>query len=102
MKNVVDKLKLGETVTFRPRGNSMSPKIKDKEEVTVIPVKKELNTGDVVLCKVKGRYLLHLIRSVKILKNGKKRFLICNNRGKINGWIGLNAIFGVKNNVKKE
>lgn len=86
----IEKLKRGETVQFRPRGNSMSGKIESGNLCTIVPAKKEeLEVGDIVLCKVGGAQYLHLIKA----KQGD-RFQIGNNRGRINGWIGLNGIFG--------
>jgi hypothetical protein len=86
----IDKLKQGETVKFRPRGNSMQGKVNSGDLCTVVPViKEELEVGSIVLCKVNGAQYLHLITA----KNGD-RFQIGNNRGHINGWIGLNGIFG--------
>jgi len=86
----IEKLKLGETVSFRPRGHSMSGKIASGDLCTVAPVKpQELEVGDIVLCKVAGTQYLHLIKA----RQGD-RFQIGNNHGRINGWIGPNAIFG--------
>lgn len=87
----IAKLKLGETVSFRPRGHSMKGKIESGQLCTVEPVAEfeALEKGDIVLCKVNGNEYLHLIKAI----NGK-RFQIGNNRGRINGWIGTNAIFG--------
>lgn len=86
----IDKLKRGETVQFRPRGNSMSGKIDSGQLCTVVPVNPDdLEVGDIVLCKVGGYQYLHLIKS----KQGE-RFQIGNNRGRINGWIGTNGIYG--------
>ncbi len=86
----IEKLKRGETVQFRPRGNSMSGKIESGDLCTVVPAKKEeLDVGDIVLCKAGGAQYLHLIRA----KQGD-RYQIGNNRGRINGWVGLNGIFG--------
>jgi len=42
-----------------------------------------------VLCKVNGQEYLHLVKA----KQGP-RFQIGNNRGRINGWITANGIFG--------
>ena len=57
---------------------------------TVVPVGGEhLNVGDIVLCKVNGFQYLHLIKAIQ-----GKRFQIGNNRGRINGWIGENGIYG--------
>ena len=84
------KLKAGEAVSFRPRGNSMSPKIESGQLCTVEPVSvTELKVGDIVLCKVNGSEYLHLVKAIR-----GERFQIGNNRGRINGWVGPNAIFG--------
>ncbi|MBU0660897.1 S24 family peptidase [Patescibacteria group bacterium] len=88
--NYIQKLKLDETVSFRPRGNSMRGKIESGQLVTVEPLKNTtLEKGDIVLCKVKGREYIHLIKAIK-----GERYLIGNNRGGLNGWIGCNSIFG--------
>lgn len=86
----ITKLKLGETVSFRPRGNSMKGKIESGQLCTVEPIAdfEQLKKDDIVLCKVNGREYLHLIKAI----NGK-RFQIGNNRGRINGWVTANQIF---------
>ena len=86
----IAKLRLGQVVSFRPRGNSMSPKIEPGQLCTVEPVQPDqLAVGDIVLCKVNGNEYLHLIKAIQ-----GRRFQIGNNRGGINGWIGPNAVFG--------
>jgi hypothetical protein len=86
----IEKLKKGETVSFRPRGHSMQGKISSGQLCTVEPIDPHtLQVGDIVLCKVKGTEYLHLIKAIK-----GDRFLIGNNRGGINGWISGNAVFG--------
>lgn len=85
----IEKLKKGETVQFRPRGSSMKGKIESGQLCTVEPIKGELAAGDIVLCKVGGSQYLHLIKAIQ-----GQRYQIGNNRGGINGWIGLNSIFG--------
>jgi hypothetical protein len=87
----IAKLKDGETVSFRPRGQSMKGKIESGQLCTVEPVADAgaLEKGDIVLCKVNGNEYLHLIKAIQ-----GPRFQIGNNRGRINGWIGANAIFG--------
>ena len=87
----IAKLKNGETVQFRPRGHSMKGKIESGQLCTVEPIEnvESLQKGDIVLCKVNGNEYLHLIKAV----NGA-RLQIGNNRGRINGWIGANSIFG--------
>lgn len=84
-------LKDGETVQFRPRGNSMVGKIESGQLCTVAPVENadDLSVGDIVLCKVKGNQYIHLIKAIQ-----GKRFQIGNNRGRINGWIGFGSIYG--------
>jgi hypothetical protein len=84
------KLRSGETVTFRPRGNSMAGKVESGQLCTVEPVDPAtLRIGDIVLCKVSGREYLHLIKAIQ-----GPRFQIGNNRGRINGWVSAGAIFG--------
>lgn len=86
----IAKLKEGETVSFRPRGNSMTGKIDSGQLCTVEPVDPaDLAVGDIVLCKVNGAEYLHLVKA----KQGP-RFQIGNNRGHINGWITGKSIFG--------
>lgn len=92
----IEKLQDGKTVTFRPRGNSMSGKLESGQLCTVAPIDGKLEVGDIVLCKVLGKEYLHLIKSVK-----GDRFQIGNNKGRINGWVGLNAIFGKLKKVEK-
>lgn len=91
------KLKNGETVSFRPRGHSMRGKIESGQLCTVAPVADyaALQKGDIVLCKVNGNEYLHLIKAIQGL-----RFQIGNNRGRINGWVGTNAIFGKCINIE--
>jgi hypothetical protein len=86
----IDKLKRGETVQFRPRGNSMVGKIESGQLCTVVPIgTQKLDVDDIVLCKVNGFQYLHLIKAIQ-----GKRFQIGNNRGRINGWVSQDAIYG--------
>ncbi len=86
----IEKLRAGETVSFRPRGNSMAGKVESGQLCTVAPVDPAaLRVGDIVLCKVRGREYLHLVKAIQ-----GQRFQIGNNRGRINGWVSGNAIFG--------
>lgn len=83
----------GGPVQFRPRGNSMAGKVNDGQLVTVVgPAHfcfKDLEVGDVVLCKVNGRQFLHLVKAI----GADGRYQIGNNKGHINGW--TNQIYGV-------
>ena len=86
----IAKLQAGETVSFRPRGHSMKGKIESGQLCTVEPVDPTtLTVGDIVLCKVNGSQYLHLVRAIQ-----GERFQIGNNRGRINGWVGANGIYG--------
>lgn len=86
----IQKLQENEIVFFRPRGNSMEGKISSGQLVTVEPLKNHiLQKGDIVLCKVKGNEYIHLIKAIDA-----ERYKIGNNKGRINGWIRLNSIFG--------
>jgi hypothetical protein len=68
----------------------MRSKIESGQLCTVEPVVPvTLKVGDIVLCKVNGKHYLHLVKAIQ-----GKRFQIGNNRGRINGWVGENGIFG--------
>lgn len=87
----IQKLKEGDTVQFRPRGNSMQGKISSGQLVTIEPIsKKELSKGDIVLCKVNGNQYLHIIKAVQ-----GDRYQIGNNKGRINGWVTKDSIYGI-------
>lgn len=85
----IEKLQQQETIQCRPRGNSMQGKIDSGQLVTVSPDTSDLKVNDIVLCRVKGREYLHLIKAI----NGE-RYQIGNNNNGINGWISKNSIFG--------
>ena len=86
----IARLKEGETVSFRPHGNSMQGKIESGQLCTVEPVDlATLKVGDIVLCKVNGKQYLHLVKAIQ-----GTRFQIGNNRGRINGWVSENSVFG--------
>ena len=86
----ITKLQAGETVSFRPRGHSMAPRIGSGQLCTVEPVDPAaICAGDIVLCKVRGSEYLHFVKAIQ-----GDRFQIGNNRGLINGWIGASGIYG--------
>ena len=69
----------------------MKGKIKSGELVTVEPIgDRKLKKGDIVLCKVNSAQYLHLIKAIQ-----GDRYQIGNNIGRINGWIGISAIYGI-------
>ena len=79
----------GQTVKFRPRGNSMTGRIESGQLCTVEPIKGVIYKHDIVLCKVSGKQYLHLVTAVS-----GNRYQISNNKGHINGWIGPKSIYG--------
>jgi hypothetical protein len=92
----IEKLTNGETVQFRPKGQSMKGKIASGQLVTVAPIGgKTLQPNDIVLCKVNGSQYLHLIKAIQ-----GNRYQIGNNIGRINGWITGNSIFGICINIE--
>jgi hypothetical protein len=85
----IGKLQAGDTVKFRPRGNSMQGKIESGQLCTVSPISGDIAVGDIVLCKVAGKQYLHLVKAVS-----GGRYQIGNNKGHVNGWVGRNCVFG--------
>ena len=89
-------LRAGESIVIRPRGNSMRGRVNDGDRVTVAPVSPaDLQVGDIVLVRVRGNDYLHLIKAIDGL-----RYLIGNNRGGINGWVGASAIYGKATHIE--
>ena len=62
-------------------GSSMKPIIESGAMIT-FNKQEEYEIGDIVFCKVKGRY----IDAHKITKKDQGRFMISNNHGFDNGW----------------
>lgn len=83
----------GATVTCRPVGNSMRPLIPSRSEVTIAPVQVDrLESGDIVLVRVAGHVYLHKVLAVD---REHRRVQIGNNRGGVNGWAGLERVYGI-------
>lgn len=92
----ISKLQEGETVQFRPKGHSMSGKVNHNQLVTVAPLgDAPLIKGTVVLCKVRGKQYLHLIKAVR-----GEQYQIGNNKGHINGWVSRRSIYGTLTKVE--
>lgn len=86
----IAKLRAGETVSFRPTGRSMSGRIESGQLCTVVPIDPgTLSVGDIVLCTVKDQAYLHIVHEIE-----PGRFLIGNNLGFRNGWVGPADIHG--------
>ena len=90
-RGTIEQLQAGETIQFRPVGNSMTPRVESGALVTVEPIKDHslIERGDVVLCKVRGNVYLHLVSAVK-----DGQFQISNNHGHINGWTSAAKVYG--------
>lgn len=79
----MNRLLNGESFITREKGFSMEPLIKNNESHLVSPIKwEECEIGNIVYCKVQGRFYTHLVKA----KDSVKGLLIGNNRGNINGW----------------
>jgi hypothetical protein len=93
LKQIAERVANGETVTFRPNGNSMVPLIHSRDEVVVAPVDpNSVEVGDIVLTRVAGSVYIHL---VKAIEPAKRRVQIGNNRGGTNGWTGFDRVDGI-------
>lgn len=79
----LERLQNNETFLTSEKGNSMVPIIKSGQEHRLAPCTwEDVETGDVVYCKVKGNFYTHLVKG----KSDEKGCLIGNNKGRINGW----------------
>ena len=79
----LEKLLAGEVVISRGPGNSMMPLIRSRQPVELTPATwYEVEIGDAIYCKVRGRFYTHLVKA----KSDKKGCCQSNNRGRINGW----------------
>jgi phage repressor protein C with HTH and peptisase S24 domain len=80
-------------VSWKPHGNSMTPKIYSGEQVFIkrVPVA-AYRIGDIVYAKVKGSFYLHLISAID---ETKARYQISNNHGHVNGWTTSDKLFGM-------
>lgn len=92
----IERLRDGQTAWIKPHGNSMRPRVNDGDLVTLAPAEPAaLQAGDIVLVRCRGSVLLHLIKATD-----GSRFLIGNNHGKINGWVGPSAIYGIATGIE--
>lgn len=94
----IEKLRQGQSVSFRPRGHSMVGKISSGQLCTVDPLTEDKppQVGEIVLCTVGRNQYLHLIKAQR-----KGQYQIGNNRGGINGWVGLSHIHGRCTRIEK-
>lgn len=88
---IAKQLQAGKTITIKPRGNSMTPRIESGEAVTLTPIRDEdIEVGNIVLSRVKGKFWLHLISAVD-----GDRVQISNNKGRVNGWTHRSNVYGL-------
>lgn len=88
MQQIAERLQAGESVTCTLKGNSMTPIIRSGDTVTIEPVDiTDISKGDIVFCKVRGRYYLHKVTAIQ-----GDRLQISNNHGHVNGW--TKQVFG--------
>lgn len=79
----LQRLQNGETFITSEKGNSMVPLIRSGQDHRLSPASVEdVKVGDIVYCKVGGRFYTHLVKAT----DPNKGCLIGNNRGGINGW----------------
>jgi hypothetical protein len=92
---ILNELQSNGEVSFKPHGNSMTPRLKSGEPVRVKSIPIGLyKVGDIVYCKIKGGYVLHLLTAISYNKD-KDKYQISNNHGFVNGWIGPDNIYGI-------
>ena len=90
VNDALAELGAGRTVKIRPHGGSMRGRIESGQLVTLAPVSGEaVHIDDIVLVRVKGNYLLHLLKEFR-----GKEVLIGNAAGKLNGWVSASNIVG--------
>lgn len=87
----------GEAI-WKPKGNSMTPRIHSGDQVKVIicsPL--AFRVGDAVYAKVKGNYYLHLLTAIDTSGGTgyDARYQISNNHGHVNGWTDAKNMFGI-------
>ena len=95
------KLEKEGSVQLRPKGRSMEPRINSGNLVTIKPCPSdEIKKGDMVFCKVKGTYYIHLVQVVE-QKMGGFKFQIGNNKNHTNGTVGEDCVFGKVTKVEE-
>ena len=86
-QQISESLRKRKEIKCKLYGNSMTPRIKSGQLVTITPNIEHVKIGDIVFCKVNGNYCVHAVKAID-----GKRYQIANNHGHINGW--TKNIFG--------
>ena len=94
----IAELREGRIAQCRPHGGSMRGRIESGQLVTLDP-KREPDVGDAVLCRCRGNVYVHIVKACKGSGEATS-YLIGNNRGGINGWVGRGSIYGVVTHVE--
>lgn len=94
--HAIAELAEGREAWITPRGNSMRPKVTSGARVRVTPIRDpaSLRKGDIVLVKVGRSVYLHLISATD-----KNRVQISNNKGRVNGWVSRDSVFGIATEI---
>ena len=83
MDSKAQRLMNGESFKTKAFGNSMTPLLNSGQEHYLEPLDwRQARIGDILYCKVKGRYYTHLVHAIDKVKGVQ----IGNNKGRINGW----------------
>ena len=91
----IDLLTKGHRATIQVFGNSMRPRILSGSTVTIAPLG-AYAVGDVVLVNVGDHVTLHGIRDAGAeAHSGVPLVLIGDERGNVDGWFPVSAIYGV-------
>jgi SOS-response transcriptional repressor LexA len=94
-ERLINELEKNNTGRMKCFGNSMLPIIKTGSLLT-FQAKTEYSIGDIVFCKVRGKF----IDAHKIIKKDTiKGYLIANNKGFENGWTKM--IYGYVIQIEK-
>lgn len=89
-------LEINGTGKMKAFGSSMTPIIKSGSLLTFIK-KEKYEIGDIVFCKVKGRYIdAHKVTNTDV----EKGYMISNNKGHDNGW--TKTIYGYVTHIEKK
>jgi len=95
-KTKEQRLKDGETFISREPGNSMTPRLKSRQPVTLAPITwDKVSVGSIVYCKIRGKCYTHLVKAI----DQKRGVLIGNNHGYDNGW--TKKVYGVVIKIHK-
>jgi hypothetical protein len=97
-------LEKGEVI-WKPKGNSMTPKIDSGDQVRIKRcTPRAFRVGDIVYAKVRGNHYLHLLSALDNSQGSGylARYQISNNHGHVNGWTDAKNMFGICVQVKEK